>query len=280
MSASTTTLTMASDEEIVIRRVFDAPRQLVFEAHTKPEHLTQWLLGPEGWTMPVCEIDLRPGGSWHFAWQQADGRKLEMSGVYREVVAPGADRQHRAVGSGMARNRQHDLVQRTRGGDDGHPDRPLPIESGPRRGAGYRHDERHRAQLRPPRRIAPKAVLSAGALRWRMLTQERRAGRHQGWRPARTQNSFPSGSARQTQLSSPVWPTSACRAPRSRRRRTSSSCSRSVGLTSRWTLFLTILPSGTCANVKVGGTGPRRFFPSGTAGEPMVITPLWSFCTS
>ena len=88
MSASTTTLTMASDEEIVIRRVFDAPRQLVFEAHTKPEHLTQWLLGPEGWTMPVCEIDLRPGGSWHFAWQQADGRKLEMSGVYREVGPP------------------------------------------------------------------------------------------------------------------------------------------------------------------------------------------------
>ena len=86
MTASTTTLTMVSDEEIAIRRVFDAPRQLVFEAHTKPEHVTQWLLGPEGWTMPVCEIDLRPGGSWRFTWQHADGRKLEMSGVYREVV--------------------------------------------------------------------------------------------------------------------------------------------------------------------------------------------------
>jgi uncharacterized protein YndB with AHSA1/START domain len=88
MSTSTTTLTMVSDEEIAISRAFDAPRQLVFEAHTKPEHVMQWLLGPEGWTMPVCEIDLRPGGSWRFAWQHADGRKLEMTGVYREIVPP------------------------------------------------------------------------------------------------------------------------------------------------------------------------------------------------
>lgn len=88
MSASTTTLTMVSDEEIAISRAFDAPRQLVFDAHTKPEHLTQWLLGPEGWTMPVCEIDLRPGGSWRFAWQHSDGSKLEMTGVYREIVPP------------------------------------------------------------------------------------------------------------------------------------------------------------------------------------------------
>ena len=88
MSASTTTLTMVSDEEIAISRAFDAPRQLVFEAHTKPEHVTQWLLGPEGWTMPVCEIDLRPGGSWRFAWQHSDGSKLEMTGVYREIVPP------------------------------------------------------------------------------------------------------------------------------------------------------------------------------------------------
>jgi uncharacterized protein YndB with AHSA1/START domain len=88
MSASTTTLTMVSDEEIAISRAFDAPRQLVFEAHTKPEHVTQWLLGPEGWTMPVCEIDLRPGGSWRFAWQHPDGSKLEMTGVYREIVPP------------------------------------------------------------------------------------------------------------------------------------------------------------------------------------------------
>jgi len=88
MSTSTTTLTMVSDEEIAISRTFDAPRQLVFAAHTMPEHLTHWLLGPEGWTMPICEIDLRPGGSWRFAWEHADGRKLEMTGVYHEIVTP------------------------------------------------------------------------------------------------------------------------------------------------------------------------------------------------
>jgi hypothetical protein len=106
------------------------------------------------------------------------------------------------------------------------------------------------------------------------------AASDQGRRPARTSNSLPSGSARQTQLSSPVWPTSACRAPRSSRRRTSSSCSLSVGLRSRWSRFLTVLPSGTCANVNVGGTGPRRFLPSGTIGEPIVTIPSSSSCTS
>src|SRR5215472_14820069 len=105
------------------------------------------------------------------------------------------------------------------------------------------------------------------------------AASDQGRRSARTQNSFPSGSASTTQLSSP-WPTSACRAPRSSRRRTSSSCSLSVGLTSRWSLFLTVLLSGTCANVNVGGTGPRWFLPSGTIGEPIVTIPLSSSCTS
>jgi NAD(P)-dependent dehydrogenase (short-subunit alcohol dehydrogenase family) len=70
------------------------------------------------------------------------------------------------------------------------------------------------------------------------------AASDQGRRPARTQNSFPSGSAMTTQLTSAPWPTSACRAPRSSRRRTSSSCSLSVGLTSRWSLFLMVLPSG------------------------------------
>ena len=70
------------------------------------------------------------------------------------------------------------------------------------------------------------------------------------------------------------WPTSACRAPRPSRRRTSSSCSRSVGLTSRWSRFLTVLPSGTRAKVSVGGTGPGWFPPSGTIGEPMVTDPV------
>jgi uncharacterized protein YndB with AHSA1/START domain len=88
VTTSTTTLTTLSDVEISISREFAAPRTLVFDAHTKPEHVSQWLLGPEGWTMPVCEIDLRPGGSWHFVWRRDDGTEMEMRGVYHEVVPP------------------------------------------------------------------------------------------------------------------------------------------------------------------------------------------------
>ena len=83
-----TTFATPSDTEIEITRVVAAPRALVFEAWTKPEHVTRWMLGPPGWTMPVCEVDLRPGGAWHFAWRMADGSEMEMRGVYREVAPP------------------------------------------------------------------------------------------------------------------------------------------------------------------------------------------------
>ena len=87
-SAGATTFTTPSDREIVMTRVFDAPRRLVFEAWTNPKHLSRWMLGPEGWTMPVCEIDLRPGGVWHFVWRRSDGTEMEMRGVYREITPP------------------------------------------------------------------------------------------------------------------------------------------------------------------------------------------------
>ncbi|MEJ7812333.1 MAG: SRPBCC family protein [Gemmatimonadaceae bacterium] len=83
-----TVFTTPSDREIVATRVVDAPRRLVFEAWTNPEHVPHWMTGPEGWTMPVCEIDLRPGGAWHFVWRGADGAEMEMRGVYREVTPP------------------------------------------------------------------------------------------------------------------------------------------------------------------------------------------------
>ena len=85
---SALTVTKPTDREIVMTRVFDAPRRLVFEAWTDPRHVPQWLLGPEGWTMPVCEIDLRPGGAWRFVWRKSDGAEMEMTGLYREVVLP------------------------------------------------------------------------------------------------------------------------------------------------------------------------------------------------
>ena len=87
-SAGATTFTTPSDREIAATRVFDAPRSLVYEAHTNPKHLPKWMLGPEGWTMPVCEIDLRPGGAWHFVWRKADGSEMAMRGTYKEVVPP------------------------------------------------------------------------------------------------------------------------------------------------------------------------------------------------
>lgn len=81
-------VTTPTEREIVMTRVVDAPRQLVFEAWTSPEHLRHWMLGPPGWSMPVCEVDLRPGGSWHFVWRKSDGTEMGMSGEYREIVPP------------------------------------------------------------------------------------------------------------------------------------------------------------------------------------------------
>ena len=84
-----TTYTTPSDRELVTTRAFDAPRDLVWEVWTSPEHLPQWLLGPEGWTMPVCKSDLSVGGAWHFVWRnEADGSEMGMTGEYREISPP------------------------------------------------------------------------------------------------------------------------------------------------------------------------------------------------
>ena len=81
-------LTTRGDREIVMTRVFDAPRALVFKAFTTPELVKQWLLGPPGWSMPVCEIDLRVGGRYRYVWRHTNGNEMGMGGVYREIVAP------------------------------------------------------------------------------------------------------------------------------------------------------------------------------------------------
>ena len=68
-------------------RDFDAPRRLVFGALTKPELIKRWLLGPPGWSMPVCEVDLRVGGAYRYVWKNdGDGRSMGTGGVYREIV--------------------------------------------------------------------------------------------------------------------------------------------------------------------------------------------------
>jgi uncharacterized protein YndB with AHSA1/START domain len=88
MNAGTAKVTTPSDQEVVITRLLDAPRELVFEAWTTPKYVQRWMLGPEGWTMPVCEIDLRPGGAWHFVWQKSHGTQMSMRGMYKEVRPP------------------------------------------------------------------------------------------------------------------------------------------------------------------------------------------------
>ena len=81
-------VTTQGDREIVMTRLFDAPRHLVFEACSQPELVRQWLLGPEGWSMPVCEIDMHVGGRYRYVWRHGDGREMGMGGVYREIVIP------------------------------------------------------------------------------------------------------------------------------------------------------------------------------------------------
>jgi uncharacterized protein YndB with AHSA1/START domain len=77
------------EREIVMTRVVDAPRKMVFDAFTKPELVKRWLLGPDGWTMPVCEIDLKVGGKYRYLWRNVkNGNEMGMGGVYREIVVP------------------------------------------------------------------------------------------------------------------------------------------------------------------------------------------------
>jgi uncharacterized protein YndB with AHSA1/START domain len=74
------------ERELVILRSFNAPRALVFQAFTTPALLGRWLLGPPGWSMPVCEVDLRVGGSYRYVWRNEDGRDMGMGGVFREII--------------------------------------------------------------------------------------------------------------------------------------------------------------------------------------------------
>jgi uncharacterized protein YndB with AHSA1/START domain len=77
-----------TDLDVVITRVLDAPRGIVFDAFTKPDIVRRWLLGPPGWTMPVCEIDLRVGGKYRYVWKSADGHRMAMGGAFKEIVRP------------------------------------------------------------------------------------------------------------------------------------------------------------------------------------------------
>ena len=86
-TARSSNATSTSDREIVMTRVFDAPRELVFKAWTDPEHVTQWW-GPHGFTTTIHEMDVRPGGVWRFVMHGPDGVDYQNKVVYIEVVKP------------------------------------------------------------------------------------------------------------------------------------------------------------------------------------------------
>ena len=82
-------VTTPADCEIVMTRVFDAPRELVFDAFTKPEIVKRWLLAPDGWSLAVCDIALRVGGAFRYVWRNgADGQEFVVSGIYTEITRP------------------------------------------------------------------------------------------------------------------------------------------------------------------------------------------------
>ena len=89
LNSDTFKTTTPSDREITLTRLFDAPRQLVFEAMTKPEHVRRWWGALDNrYSVIVCEIDLRPGGAWRYVGRGPKG-EFAFRGVYREIAAPG-----------------------------------------------------------------------------------------------------------------------------------------------------------------------------------------------
>jgi len=89
MSNSDLKVAARGDRELVISRTFDAPAQMVFDAYTKPELLRQWLLGMDGWTMTVCEVDLRVGGRYRYVWRkEKTNDEMGMGGAFQEIINP------------------------------------------------------------------------------------------------------------------------------------------------------------------------------------------------
>lgn len=86
-SNKTLEVTTPTDREIAVKRVFDAPRSRVFEAYTRPELLKRWLGVFRGWTLDVCEVDLKVGGAYRYVWRDAArGREMGMGGIFKEIV--------------------------------------------------------------------------------------------------------------------------------------------------------------------------------------------------
>ena len=82
-------VTLPSEREVMVERSFRAPRSLVYRAYTDPQLVRRWMLGPPGWSMPVCEMDVRVGGRFQWRWRSDEsGQEFGFSGEFREVQPP------------------------------------------------------------------------------------------------------------------------------------------------------------------------------------------------
>ena len=105
-----------SDREVKVTRSFKAPRTLVYKAYTKPQLVKRWLLGPPGWSMPVCEMDVRVGGRYRWRWRSdKDGKRVRLRGHVPRGAAAVEARPHRGVRSWDRRRASRE--RRARDGD-------------------------------------------------------------------------------------------------------------------------------------------------------------------
>ena len=177
-NSSTFTVTTPSDQEIRMTRLFDAPRRLVFEAMTKPEHVKQWWgrLG-EGYSVPVCEIDLRVGGRWRFVNRHPKG-EAAFHGEYQEITPPS-----RLVFTEIFEEFPDSRVRRDRrvrrGGrqDANDGDGAIPVEGGARHGHGVRDVHGRGHQLRSPRGSG-RGAAAGKVVSWPAATVLLRGKRH------------------------------------------------------------------------------------------------------
>ena len=89
ITADKAQVTLPSDREVQITRSFRAPRTLVYRAYTEPDLVRRWMGGYPGWTMPVCDMDVRVGGKYRWRWRQdADGTEFGFQGTFRELQPP------------------------------------------------------------------------------------------------------------------------------------------------------------------------------------------------
>ncbi len=94
-------VSLPSDTEVRVTRDFRAPRTLVWQVHTDPKLVTRWMLGPPGWSMPVCEMDVRPGGKYRWRWRSDEGgQEFGFFGTFLEVDAPARMKHEETVDPG------------------------------------------------------------------------------------------------------------------------------------------------------------------------------------